>query len=667
MLSASMPPSAVDAVKSANSGTNPHRLTTPRTCPTTSTSTTKTCATTTSLTPTIAPYRRRVSFDNYQPEAIPPPLLLENTYNIPTCRAQAHLNPIPSSSNSGAPPAPILKNKTKPQSQSQFQSAGSLSGNSSPLLSNAATTGSNSGTTSIGTNTNKHTNNASHNYSLQPPNTSGNIRKKSYSEMSDNELLALDAQFNVRSVDIQKSYGFDVTPRLSTSAISNSDKDSMSFGSGPGDFRNLSRNLMLHEYPTKPIIRKNSICVNFKHASLSNTDLNDKFYLIVLTNKSSSLSCFNYYLEKIASKGDTIVISCSLSTSILGNDKNDALDSFISEFTSHILNHLTTSKPINITFEFFKSFSYINEVMNLYQPSLILIGSDTETTKSTFITTPNRKLVSVVHVGNDYCKPHHQRSIVSSNDALDVTASSSPPKPTINFKIPFTDNEKRIEKEKHMTSIPSIIIDDENSSTQAFDPSGTDSATTTPTSVDYVVNSNRLSKMKTNDTLASSLFDNLIETPFFDLTKTSTSSSATTTTTNTSNDGYRRKSMLDVLNSDPKIKRGSVGSSGGGDDCAIKDDDDDDDDAGISNAHGVRMDRRKSNVSSNSTELSTLTKTTSPQQKGPLIGHEKERQDLFEKYQRRLSSVNVTPQNEQPVTTEKAKTGSRKLFKWFGK
>ena len=132
--------------------------------------------------------------------------------------------------------------------------------------------------------------------------------------------------------------------------------------------------------------------------------------------------------------------------------------------------------------------------------------------------------------------------------------------------------------------------------------------------------------------------------------------------------------MLDVLNSDPKIKRGSVSSSGGGDDdCAIKDDDDDDDDdninddARILNAHGVRMNRRKSNVSSNSTELSTLTKTTSPQQKGPLIGHEKERQELFEKYQRRLSSVNVTPQNEQPVTTEKAKAGSRKFFKWFGK
>jgi hypothetical protein len=489
--------------------------------------------------------------------------------------------------------------------------------------------------------------------------------------MSDNELLALDAQFNVRSVDIQKSYGFDVTPRLSTSAISNSDKDSMSFGSGPGDFRNLSRNLMLHEYPTKPIIRKNSICVNFKHASLSNTDLNDKFYLIVLTNKSSSLSCFNYYLEKIASKGDTIVISCSLSTSILGNDKNDALDSFIDEFTSHILNHLTTSKPINITFEFFKSFSYINEVMNLYQPSLILIGSDTEITKSTSITTPTRKLVSVVYVGNDYCKPHHQRSIDPSNDTLGVSASSSPPKPTINFKIPFTDNEKRIEKQKHMTSIPSIIIDDGNSSTQTFNPNGTDSATTTPTSVDSVVDSNRLSKMKTNDTLASSLFDNLNETPFFDLTKTSTSSSATTTNT-TSNDGYRRKSMLDVLNSDPKIKRGSVSSSGGGDDCAIKDDDDDDDDNvndddRILNAHGVRMNRRKSNVSSNSTELSTLTKTTSPQQKGPLIGHEKERQELFEKYQRRLSSVNVTPQNEQPVTTEKAKAGGRKFFKWFGK
>lgn len=443
--------------------------------------------------------------------------------------------------------------------------------------------------------------------------------------MSDSELLALDSQFNVRAVDIQKSYGFAVGPRLSSSSITNSDKDTLDSGS----FKNLSPNAILNEYPTKPIITKNSICFNFKHADLKNSDLNDKFYLILLSSKSYSLSSLDYYINKISSRGDTVVICCSLSTSILGNDKNAMLDEFIESFTNLILSHVENSPhlahPINITFEFFKSGAFFAEVFNLYQPSLIIVGTNNAKTKSTSMTTANRKLLSVVYVGNDQILNPFPSEDGNGNGGDNWVRNGNA---QVTFKIPFKSKEggasastpaSANDTAKQKTT-PKIVVDppriSHTTSHSSIDSNSSDS-------------NNKLSKMKTNDTQASSLFDNLNDTPLLDLCKTNSNSTSTSydfLKTDSTPDTQRRRSMLDVLNPDTLSKSPS---SDDGNQCAI----DDSDEGGSDGNRLNQLGRRTSRSSFGSFDASK-----------PLTGHEKQKQELFEKYQRRLSAVKVGPQ-----------------------
>ena len=435
--------------------------------------------------------------------------------------------------------------------------------------------------------------------------------------MSDSELLALDSQFNVRPVDIQKSYGFAAGPRLSSSSLSNCDKDSLDSGS----FKNLSPNAILNEYPTKPIITKNSICFNYKHADLRNSDLNDKFYLIMLSSKSYSLSSLDYYINEISSKGNTIVLCCSLSTSILGNDKNEMLDEFINSFTNLILSHFENSSnlvhPISITLEFFKSGAFFAEVFNLYQPSLIIVGTNNAKTKSTSMTTANRKLLSVVYVGNDQIL--NPPASDYSNENTDQLVKSN--NTQVTFKVPFKSKDEGTNDAAKQKQHPKIVVDPPRIS-HTVSHSSIDSNSS---------GSNKLFKMKTNDTQASSLFDNLNDTPLLDLYKTSSNSTGTSydflSSDSTSFDNPRRRSMLDVLNSDTVLSKSS--SNDDSNQCAI----DDSDDASPERNRQNQLGRRTSRSSSGSIENSK-----------PLVGHEKQKQELFEKYQRRLSAVKVGPQ-----------------------
>jgi hypothetical protein len=624
-------------------------------------------------------FKRRVSFDNYQPDIIIiPPLetLTSTNYFFPTTKAlnnNNNNNNNNNSSNSEYPHHQNKKNQHQPTSilkwgndrdrdkidnynynnNSDLAMFSSINNNFNDfnLNKNKSLSSSQSLSTSPISNKNSNfinlpnsNNNVSHDYTLQPPTSINNIRKKPYSEMSDSELLALDAQFNIRSVDFQKSYGFNVAPRLSTSSISNSDKDSL-INKVNTNFKNLSPNAILKEYPTKPIMTKNSICINFKHSNLKNNDLNDKFYLIILSNKSSSLSSLNYYINNKLNKGDNLIICCSLSTSILGNDRTDQLDNFILQFTSLILNYLDsnnkiTNNPINITFEFFKSFSYFNDVTNLYQPSLIIIGSNNEKTKSTSLTTNDKKLLSVVVVGNDQI---NNTSNSNSNSDLNSNITSQ-----VTFRIPFTKKEKQLEKSKQSTlkfDLPSILVNDKTcSSTESLS-----------------IDSNNLLKMKSNDTTASSLFDNLNDTPDLELSKLNSNSTTNSNNNNinltTSNDQPRRKSMLDVLNIETRNSISKNSNRNIDNSSAI----DDSIDSKSSTTNKFYRPRSNNSSFSNTTDKA-------------LTGHAKEKQDLFEKYQKRLSAVNVSniPKSKLPAASKNQeiqsakKSESKGFFKsWF--
>lgn len=668
-------------------------------------------------------FKRRVSFDNYQPETVILPSQQNDTprsptYYFPTApsgsvntnHANTHIN------NSEHPhakknsqPTSILKWGSQSQSRSTDKPAApdaiSTSApskintlpiplaNGSKTASSWASAGDCRRDTDLNTLLNASPPNShalSNHYSLQPANPINNIRKKSYSEMSDSELLALDTQFNVRSVDIQKSYGFNVADRLPSSSLFNSDKDPLTNHSPQKNintnFKNLSPNAILKEYPTKPLITKNSICYNFKHADLKNSDLNGKFYLILLSNKSSCLSSLNYYLNRRLNKGDTLVICCSLSTSILGNDKSDQLDDFINSFTNLILNYLElhssnfNKNPINITFEFFKSFSYFNEVLNLYQPALIIVGTNNSSTKSSSITTPEKKFISVVSAGKDEVINHIPTSDSDKNgneNKFDQAKENGDDreirsKPQIVFNLPFKQDKKEEVKNSKSFDIPPIFVNSKSYSSDSID-------------------SAKLSKTKTNDTTMSSLFDNLNDTPALELTNSNASSIsnnsnklAASTFEITVDNNRRRRSMLDVLTSETKS---SLTRKSHSDSCNsninannnVNESDDDTDNDNDTAIDFFSSQALKSSSSPLQPVIRSRNSAGSADSVKPLTGHAKEKQDLFEKYQRRLSAVDVKPKDPSissspsrnsttnpPNQTAGSKAETKSFFKrWF--
>lgn len=596
-------------------------------------------------------FKRKVSFDNYKPTSIPN-CNNEGIGNYMTEQLQSRLDRSKAKVGNN-----LFKNSGHPHSSDQhLPTEKGMTIRKSILKKNDLNSSSFAPSSNFNLDSNirqatetailNTTNNAfiSTNYnSLQHSNSINNVlRKKSYSEMSDSELLALDNQFNLNkgSDNFQKNYGFDVNSRLSPNTFSNSNKDTLN-----SNLFSHFKNLNLKEYPTKPIITKNSICSNFKN--YSDYEFSDKFYLILLSNKSASLSSLDYYLNKFANNGDTIVICCSLSTSILGNDKSDQLNDLIDSFINLILNYLETHSNINIpklniTFEFFKSFTYLNEVINLYQPCLILVGTNNDKSKSTSITTSNNKLISLVHVGLDY----------NSKDPNDVFSNNSL-QPVVSFKIPFKSNQQ--------TELPEF---NHSNSISSYDTIPSDSE--------------KLTKMKTNDTTVSSLFDNLNEISGLDntlqLSKTVSNSDSTSNNNNNFNTN-RRRSMLDVLNSD------NLSSINKSSDNVIDEDTDDENNAGVKiqnddddnnnntlpipKTNYSKTHRRKSSDHS----IDGLIPIHNPP--NGYMDFQKEKNELFEKYNRRLSAVNVGPKlkaSENSSTDSKKKKESKKggLFsKWF--
>lgn len=247
--------------------------------------------------------------------------------------------------------------------------------------------------------------------SLQKPNSARRVYeipgtgiKKTLLEMTDKEIMLLDKQFSQKSVDVEKSYRFDSDPRLSP--LNNS------AAARSGGFSSKAFSLLkMSDYPTKPIIKKNSICLNFKHAKYSQHLNNNKFYLILISKYKSSLAAINFYLENYSKNGDNIVICASISNvfdpSKLQGCILDLVDLILAKIVAYDAN-----LAIQINFEFFRNINYMSETLNLYQPSLIIVGSRLQKSKYTSIATSTKNFVPLVYVGVNY-KAKSNSTVVS--------------------------------------------------------------------------------------------------------------------------------------------------------------------------------------------------------------------------------------------------------------
>lgn len=313
------------------------------------------------------------------------------------------------------------------------------------------------------------------------------------------------------------------------------------------------------------------------------------------------MASLNYYMKKISSKGDTIVICCSLSTSILGNEKSNLLNEFISNFTQTILSYLQKNNyPINITFEFFKSYSYIDQVLELYQPSLIIVGTNNPSTKSSSLTTQEKKLISLVYVGNDQLNENQNTQSFQRQSE-------------VSFKLPNRPS-ITISKSPTASSDDIAVADDSDNDDNDNDDNDNDNNDNSET---------KLSKQKTNDTVVSSLFDNLNDNPTFDSSSTSLEIPPST--------GGRRRSLIPTDDEIDPLTNESLSK--------------------------LQLPPLIRNRSSGSAAADNQFK---------------DRQQLFEKYNRRLSQVNVEPKKKSSIsqttttttTTEKPKKSGffSKLF-----
>ncbi|VEU23882.1 DEKNAAC105008 [Brettanomyces naardenensis] len=216
--------------------------------------------------------------------------------------------------------------------------------------------------------------------------------KKSLLDMTDQEILLLDSQFSKKQIDVEKNYRFDSDPRLSP--VSN-----------PAAARKGSTNgfkfLNMTDYPTKPIIKKNSICLNFRHSKYTQELNSNKFYLILISKYKSSLTAIDFYLENYSKNGDNLVICASISNVF----KEDILEDCILQLVELILDKFVKYNKdlaVQINFEFFRNINYMSETLNLYQPSLIIVGSRESKNKYTSIATSTKNFVPLVYVGTDY-------------------------------------------------------------------------------------------------------------------------------------------------------------------------------------------------------------------------------------------------------------------------
>ncbi|GMM27922.1 hypothetical protein DAMA08_006380 [Martiniozyma asiatica (nom. inval.)] len=278
-----------------------------------------------------------------------------------------------------------------------------------------------------------------HNQTLQ-----GRPRRQ-YNKLSDSELLQLDSQFSAGKSPQIDGYRQIDSARLPSVPISSCDHSTIN--------RFTKIKSAQKEYPTKPIITRNSISHVYKHPHHSkaisnvnasnNSDSNNnnnnnnknKLYLILLSDFAASIDALDYYHSNHFKAGDTLIIASSLSSRAVGTDNNAKLQTFIKKFEDFIIEYIGNVN-LRIVFEFFKSPNFLNDLLTLYAPSMVIIGTDKKYTRSTSFSTSARKFIPLIYAGLEEL-PDSKEKLMSNKDESKHQDQASDSSTTIVFREPF--------------------------------------------------------------------------------------------------------------------------------------------------------------------------------------------------------------------------------------
>ncbi|ODV84281.1 hypothetical protein CANARDRAFT_184653, partial [[Candida] arabinofermentans NRRL YB-2248] len=325
-------------------------------------------------------------------------------------------------------------------------------------------------------------------------------RKKSLVEMTDEEILQLDSQFATKAVDVDQ---FKFENEFSVLPISQSSSKLL---------RRITQNAKNKTgYPTKPIIRTNSVCLSYKHELFSSDLNNNKYYFILLQHRMCSLGSIDYYLDKQCKDGDNVIICCSI------NDDND-IEEFANQYTDILLMRLWKQNPnlkIQVTFELFKNINYLEELINLYNPSMILVGSDFKQRRSSSVLS-RKAFIPIVYVNANYSSDLQNEETPKIKQTTVTTKPSLVDSPGgVSFKMPFSTPTITIDH-----ALNSMSIDTKPSSSQPIEIPGkkpsvastlySSNSSSSTTSLDSM---NSFRKQRTNETAYSTLFEKLNDLP----------------------------------------------------------------------------------------------------------------------------------------------------------
>ncbi|KAG7825838.1 hypothetical protein KL909_001070 [Ogataea angusta] len=304
-------------------------------------------------------------------------------------------------------------------------------------------------------------------------------RKKSLVDMSDEEILQLDSQFAMKRVNID-DFKFETDYSLVVDPFNQS------------KLARKTYHKLATDYPTRPTLRTSSLCFSFQHPDWSQKISNNRFYLVLISSKASSLGAIGYYLDSKARDGDNVIICCSI------NDEKYK-DEYLPELMEIILDKFykhDADLKVQINFEFCRSVNYLRDILNLYNPTAILVGS-THSKRRFGSIVGLKSLIPIVYVNEDYEERRPQ--------LIDRTNG-------IQFKQPFAEN----------STTPFITID-EADETDAREPHGKKFSlessaveSTTSSSSASVSSMNSFRKFKTNETSHSLLFEKLNDLPYID-------------------------------------------------------------------------------------------------------------------------------------------------------
>lgn len=319
----------------------------------------------------MARFHRRVSFDCYDPDQIPPQKTDQSVQIIPNTPFQPNHRRL-------SPPSPVIKAVPNDNSIDQ------------PL--HAQT-------------------------------------RRAYHQMSDQELLEMDLQFQMPRAPNLDSYRNTGGDRLQNAPLASGDQTSLT------TFKSVKRNTYkLTGYPTKPLITRNSMSLMFTHPQFNNHSLGGKCYLLLLSNNVTSVCALDYYKKSLAKPGDTIVIAFSLSSVSIGDKASPELRAVLKDLTNYVLGYLPIEQPIKIVFEVFKTGSFLSDLMALYVPSLVIVGTHRKFSRSTSFAFGQRKFVPLVYAGlEEICRDGGQSSVCSNSD-------------TVTFKDSFKSNSTSVPK-----------------------------------------------------------------------------------------------------------------------------------------------------------------------------------------------------------------------------